>query len=135
MGQGRQHATQIKNIHDKINSDSLIQSVTHIPLRFNSCLLNYYRDGSDKIDHHSDREALGELNAVVTISLGSARKLSFKGRTKGADDKYEKIDVILNNGDMLMMLGECQNLWTHGISRDNSVKNSRISLTFRLIKN
>jgi alkylated DNA repair dioxygenase AlkB len=124
----------IRNIRDKISNDPLIQHITHKPIKFDSCLLNLYRNGADKIDQHSDKEAMGDLNAVVTVSLGTSRKITFKSKTKDANGKYEKIETMLNNGDMLLMLGECQNLWTHGICRETSVKDSRISLTFRLIK-
>jgi alkylated DNA repair dioxygenase AlkB len=104
-------------------------------LHYDFCLLNYYRDGADKINFHSDKEALGAYNVVVTVSLGESRKIVFKSKKKNDELKYDKVEVKLNNSDLLLMLGTCQEYWTHGIPRDNSKKNPRISLTFRLIGN
>src|SRR5689334_1213168 len=43
--------------------------------RFNSLLLNRYRDGHDSIGFHTDAEPeLGENPAVATVSFGSVRE-------------------------------------------------------------
>src|SRR5581483_10572715 len=42
-------------------------------ITFNSCLLNEYKDGSQYIGWHSDKESMGAGNAVVTVSLGGSR--------------------------------------------------------------
>lgn len=123
---------EIQRIRDMIKDDKTINSILGTQLNYNSCLLNNYRDGNDKIDFHSDREALGPMNAVVTLSLGASREFVFKYKTKGDDGRYPRIDTILNNGDLVIMAGRCQELWTHGIPKQNNV-GPRISLTYRLI--
>lgn len=56
----------------------------------------------------------------------------FKSKKKDEKGNYIKVETVLNGFDLMLMLGNCQELWTHGISRCMS-KSSRISLTFRLI--
>lgn len=131
---------EIKQMCELIKTDkqiqeitkSLVGSQTQTELQFDSCLLNFYRDGTDKIDPHSDKEALGVLNAVATVSLGDSRKMVFKSKKKDEKGNYVKVETVLNGSDLMLMLGNCQELWTHGIPRCIS-KSSRISLTFRLI--
>jgi len=125
---------EIRQIRDTIKVDELLQQVTGKQLHFDSCLLNFYRNGNDKIDYHSDREALGPANAVVTISLGASRLFVFKNKVKAPNGFYPTIKTILNDGDLMLMAGTCQELWTHGVPRGET-KESRISLTYRLINN
>lgn len=125
---------EIKMVRDRIINDPNLQHVTGTTLQYDSCLLNHYRTGQDKIDPHSDKEALGPLNAVVTVSLGATRKFIFKYKTKGEDGRFPRVKTVLNNGDLVLMVGRCQELWTHSIPRESTVTQSRISLTYRLIK-
>lgn len=48
--------------------------------RIDSCLINEY-EGDNYISPHSDKEALGEDNAVLAISLGGTRKMVFRGKS------------------------------------------------------
>jgi alkylated DNA repair dioxygenase AlkB len=113
---------EVKEILDKIKED--------LPqFTFNSCLLNYYRDGSDYIGYHSDKEALGLLNSVISISLGGSRDFYFK--PKNINNK-ETIKTTLHNGDFVLMLGNCQRDYTHSIPKRAKAE-SRISITFRLL--
>lgn len=124
---------EIETIRNQIKTDPILQHVAGTPLHYDSCLLNHYRDGTDTIAPHSDKEALGPANAVVTISLGATRKFEFKHKTKGPNGRYPTIKTVLNNGDLVLMVGTCQEHWTHSIPREPSVSASRISLTYRLI--
>jgi alkylated DNA repair dioxygenase AlkB len=124
---------EIEAIRTRIQSDPQIIQLAGQPLHFDSSLLNLYRNGDDKIDPHSDKEALGILNAVVTVSLAGSREFVFKSKTKGPDGRYPTIKTTLNNCDLVLMLGRCQELYTHSIPR-SVTQESRISLTFRLIQ-
>lgn len=98
---------------------------------FNSCLLNLYHDGSEGMAWHSDGEKDLEKNgAIASISLGAARKFAFKHK-----QTKEKIDVILENGSLLMMRGETQSHWLHRLPPTKKVSSPRINLTFRTIVN
>lgn len=96
-------------------------------LKLNSCLINYYPDGTSNIGHHSDGKGykMGSNNAVVTISLGGSRTFQFKSKSSDFS-----IDTILDNGDMVMMYGSCQQLYTHSILKEKT-DIPRVSLTFR----
>lgn len=124
--------TDIECIRTRIKNDNTLMQLTGVPLPFDSCLLNYYRSGADSIAAHSDKEALGPANAVVTISLGASRSFVFKNKIKGDNGRYSTIKTLLHNGDLVLMAGRCQELWTHSIPREECDE-SRISLTYRLI--
>jgi len=94
----------------------------------NSCLVNEYRDGSSYISYHSDKEVGGPHNAVFTVSLGGSRDFYFKhqrqlGRT---------VVTTLNNGDCTVMMGRCQENWTHSIPK-RAHADYRLSVTFRYL--
>ena len=125
--------SDIEQIRNQIREDATLQKISGATLKYDSCSLNYYRNGSDTIAAHSDKEALGPMNAVVTISLGGSRTFVLKSKTKGPNGRYPKIETVLDNGDLVLMAGKCQELWTHSIPREDTYE-SRISLTYRLLK-
>lgn len=124
---------EIESIRTNIQTDPTLRQLLGLELHYNTCLLNLYLTGANKISAHPDKEALGPANAVVTVSLGGTRTCIFKSQIKGPNGRYPKIEVPLNNGDLLLMAGRCQELWTHAIEREDT-NESRISLTYRLIR-
>jgi alkylated DNA repair dioxygenase AlkB len=99
--------------------------------RFNSLLLNLYRDGRDFIPPHSDaRPELGEDPVVATVSLGAERALVLRHAGGGESLTYRPA-----HGSLLVMGGAFQRHWLHEVPRDEEgpVGEQRISLTFRLI--
>ncbi len=99
----------------------------HSGTRFNSCLLNLYHSGEEGMSWHSDDEKeLGKNTVIASLSLGAARKFSFKHKiTK------EKADVVLGNGTLIIMKGTTQTHWVHSLPKSLKVKSARINLTFR----
>lgn len=95
--------------------------------RYNSCLLNLYHDGSESLGWHSDNErSLVEDAAITSISFGAERKFVFKHRkTK------QNVELLLENGSLLLMRGTSQSHWLHSLPKALGVKKPRISLTFR----
>ena len=72
--------------------------------RFNSCLLNLYRDGNDTVGWHSDDERLyGRGSTICSVSLGHARDFQLR---KKADSK-SKMSWSLGEGDLFVMAGVC----------------------------
>lgn len=112
---------KVRKIRDKIQRK--------LDIEFDSCLLNYYKDGNDYVAYHGDKEALGEDNAVVTVSLGQTRKFYLKSNTT-----KEVTKVFLETGDMVLMRGDTQKDYQHTIPKETTIKEGRISLTFRQIK-
>jgi alkylated DNA repair dioxygenase AlkB len=97
--------------------------------RFNSLLLNLYRDGHDAIGWHADDEVeLGLTPLIVSISLGQPR--TFLLRRK--DDHRRRLSMVLDHGSLLVMSGTTQRYWQHAIGREAGAKDARINLTFRL---
>jgi alkylated DNA repair dioxygenase AlkB len=100
--------------------------------RFNSVLINYYRDGKDRVAWHSDDEReLGQNPAIGSVSLGAERK--FKLRHKGFDKNGRQAETMLAHGSLLMMKGPTQHFWKHEIPRTARPVGKRINLTFRVI--
>ena len=101
---------------------------------FNSVLINYYRDGKDRVAWHSDDEKeLGKNPVIASVSLGAERK--FKLRHKKYKENQLKHEVFLQNGSLLLMSGPTQHHWLHEIPRTAKPTGPRINLTFRVIKN
>ena len=100
---------------------------------FNSVLINYYRDGKDRVAWHSDDEKeLGQNPIIGSVSLGAERK--FKLRHKQYKKNGLKHEILLRHGSFLLMQGSTQHHWMHEIPRTAKPIDPRINLTFRIIK-
>ena len=108
----------------------------------NSCLINRYNDGSNRIRHHRDTDkAFGTSPTIIGISLGATRVIEFKrvlynGSNKQLSKKDKKTQYMnfkmkLESGSMFIMAGSSQKYWTHGILADHDVVDRRYSLTMR----
>jgi alkylated DNA repair dioxygenase AlkB len=99
--------------------------------RFNSVLLNYYRDHNDRMGLHSDDEPeLGEYPIIGSLSLGAER--TFVLRHKKRKD-VRPFRMRLASGSLLLMKGETQHRWKHGIEKEHRACGPRVNLTFRRI--
>jgi alkylated DNA repair dioxygenase AlkB len=98
--------------------------------RFNSVLLNYYRDQRDSMGMHSDDEdELGPAPAIASVSFGATRTFVLRHK---ASKRTVKLD--LTSGSMLLMAGATQANWQHGINKLSRPVGPRVNLTFRNIK-
>ncbi|WP_400077732.1 alpha-ketoglutarate-dependent dioxygenase AlkB family protein [Winogradskyella sp. R77965] len=96
--------------------------------KFNTLLINLYRDGNDSNGWHADNEKeLGENPIIGSLSFGEARPFHFKHRTL----KHERHKLILEHGSLLLMKGEMQHFWLHQIAKTKKQIKPRINLTFR----
>lgn len=97
--------------------------------RFNSVLLNYYRDGRDSMGFHSDDEPeLGVRPAIASLSFGAPRTFILKHKRSPAQMK-----LSLGDGSLLLMAGALQANWQHGINKTRAFCGPRVNLTFRKI--
>jgi alkylated DNA repair dioxygenase AlkB len=95
--------------------------------RFNSVLMNYYRDGNDSIGKHADDERqLGKLPVIASVSLGAGRTFDMVHMATKT-----KLAYNLAGGSLLVMKGSTQDEWLHGIDKQPGAR-PRINLTFRL---
>lgn len=99
-------------------------------IRFNTVLLNYYRDGNDSVAWHSDKDSIMSSQPVIaSVSFGAVR--SFDIRSKA--DHSEKYAVRLEHGSFLLMKSGLQEHWEHRIAKSIKPMKARINLTFRLV--
>jgi alkylated DNA repair dioxygenase AlkB len=97
--------------------------------RFNSVLLNYYRDERDSMGMHSDDEAeLGPAPAIASLSFGATRTLILRHKTS-----KRSVRLDLTAGSLLLMAGNTQANWQHGINKQTRPCGPRLNLTFRFI--
>lgn len=113
---------KLAELRDKLNNSG------NTFVKFNSVLLNLYKNGKDEIKWHSDKEKeLGENAVIACINLGATRKFWF--REKGPDK--EPFFITVKDGDLLIMDAGCQEEYLHAILKESEVTEPRISLTFR----
>ena len=101
--------------------------------QFNSCLLNFYHDGSESMAYHSDDEPMLEKNGTIaSVSFGAERRFLFR-HNRHKENQVPVVELMLNHGSLLLMQGEIQNNWKHGLPASTKIKSPRINLTFRTI--
>jgi len=97
--------------------------------KFNSVLVNLYRDGRDSVSWHSDNEAInGREPTIASVSLGATRRFDLRHR-----ETKETVKVDLDDGSLLVMSGLSQQCWVHQIAKTKSKVGPRINLTFRRV--
>lgn len=100
--------------------------------KFNTLLINLYRDGNDSNGWHADNEKELGINPVIaSVSFGEERPFHFKHRSL----KNERHKLNLEHGSLLLMKGEMQHYWLHQIAKTKRLIQPRINLTFRRLVN
>lgn len=101
--------------------------LSHVEVEFNTCLINFYPTGSDKMGYHADDEKeIIPHSTIASISLGPNRFFDFKHNYTA-----EKVRILLENGSLLTMENEIQLYWKHQLPIMKKVVHPRINLTFR----
>ena len=102
----------------------------HAGIKFNSCLLNLYHNGNEGMGWHSDDEKpLGKNNTIASLSFGAERKFSFKHK-----QTKQTVSLVLEHGSLLVIKDDTQRNWLHSLPKCKNITQSRISLTFRTIR-
>lgn len=108
-----------------IQIKSIVESYTQA--QYNACLLNLYHNGNEAMGWHADNEVeIIPNSSIASLSLGAARKFSFKNKTT-----KETNSLLLENGSLLEMKGALQNHWLHSLPKSSKIMMPRINLTFR----
>ena len=98
---------------------------------FNSVFLNLYRDHNDSMGFHSDDEReLGLEPVIASVTFGATRTFVMKHK-KNPEIQTQKI--ALEAGTVLLMKGQTQRNWKHGIMKQTQPCGPRVNLTFRTI--
>lgn len=96
---------------------------------FNSVLLNYYRNERDSMGMHADDEPeLGPQPVIASLSLGEVRTFTLRHRHSG-----KVLRLPLESGSLLVMAGDLQAHWLHGVAKSSRQLGPRLNLTFRNI--
>mmetsp|Transcript_153027 Transcript_153027/g.490932 ORF Transcript_153027/g.490932 Transcript_153027/m.490932 type:complete len:304 (+) Transcript_153027:60-971(+) len=104
-----------------------------VPLRgckYEACLANWYDGGSHSIGAHSDNEqGLVKGAPIFALSWGATR--SFRVVPRPPVDGRRKVELNLQDGDLVIMGGTCQRTHKHEVPKSAKSSGRRISLTFR----
>jgi alkylated DNA repair dioxygenase AlkB len=85
-----------------------------------------YRDGRDSVAFHGDRLGRARSDAIVAIvGLGARRRFLLRPAGGGRSLAFD-----LGGGDLLVMGGNCQRTWEHGVPKV-AYADLRISVQFR----
>jgi alkylated DNA repair dioxygenase AlkB len=96
--------------------------------RYNSVLLNLYRDGHDGMGWHADDEPeLGCEPAIASVSFGATRRFRLRHRQRRGD----ACALDLEPGSVLLMAGATQTHYIHAVPKTARAVGERINLTFR----
>lgn len=99
--------------------------------QFNSVLANYYRDHRDSMGFHSDDEPeLGPQPVIASVSLGERRTFVLRPRRR---KDLAAVRIDLESASLLLMKGDTQRNWKHGIEKQTRPCGPRVNLTFRRI--
>lgn len=91
--------------------------------------LNFYRDGSDSVAWHADRELKHLDDTLIAIlTLGAERPFLLRPTGGG-----RSIDVRPASGDVLVMGGTSQLHWQHAVPKTSACPGPRISASIRWV--
>lgn len=97
----------------------------------NCCLLNYYKNGSDYINWHSDDEFIFDSKEpIVTVSVGGSRRFKVRSILNHSD----VVEYDSGHGDIIVMLPGFQQTHQHSIPKTSKQVDPRLSFTFRSYK-
>jgi alkylated DNA repair dioxygenase AlkB len=108
--------------------------------RFNSLLLNLYRDGRDAMGWHADDEPeLDAARPIASLSLGAARTFRLRPRRRRGErwsegGQCQPLAFELGHGDLLVMDPPTQEHWEHQVPRRLRLRQPRLNLTFRVVR-
>ena len=98
---------------------------------FNAVFLNLYRDHNDSMGFHSDDEKeLGKNPVIASLTFGATRVFRLKHKF---NKELPPVKVPLDAGTVLLMKGQTQHFWKHGINKQSEPCGPRINLTFRTL--
>ena len=99
-------------------------------IEFNNCLLNFYQSGDNTMGFHADDTSGLQANTgVAIVSLGSARKITYRSKLIPT----VRHAFNLAPGSLLYMASAVQETWVHAIRKQRDV-GPRISLTWRAFR-
>ncbi|XWV26481.1 alpha-ketoglutarate-dependent dioxygenase AlkB [Tupanvirus soda lake] len=114
----------LENLPELSKIKNRVERITGVNFKY--AVLNYYRDGSDYIGFHPDREVKnGDI--VVSVTVGATRRFVLKHKFR----ENVKHVFILNHGDVLILNeAAIKTAYKHSVPKMANV-GPRINITFR----
>ena len=113
---------------------SLVNQVVPIigpGVKFNSALVNIYKDGSKSMPAHVDGESAIQLGSlIITIRFGADRTMIVRSLIGSGTEYYS---LKLKHGDILVMTRESQDYYDHGIPAASLDTGPSASVTLRMM--
>ena len=95
-----------------------------------SCMIERYGNGLSTFPHHTDPEnCIDSTSKIYNVSVGATREIEFLNLT----GPISPIRVTVSNGDIYSMQAASQGLWSRSMVPDASIKDPRVSITFRKV--
>ena len=133
---------EIIDFYNDSNKNECKTTLDHA--RFNSCLINKYRDTKDSIRHHRDTPtSFGEYPTICGLSVGAERTIEFRRvlydvtnpskLKEDHDNSKDNFSITLESGSLLIMAGSSQKYFSHAVPpKPNPIhEGTRYSMTFR----
>lgn len=98
-----------------------------VKVKYDSCLLNLYIDGTCGLGWHNDEESISEDSSIASVSFGEERRFDLRY----IKNKKEVYSVVLEHGALLIMQGIMQKYWEHHLPKSKRIVGPRINITFR----
>jgi alkylated DNA repair dioxygenase AlkB len=98
-------------------------------VRYDSCLVNYYPDGSSGMRFHSDPQGAEWAPQTAVVSVGAPRRFVFRA----VGDPATRCATTVRSGDVVIMGPGCQERFQHALLPEASADDAapRISLVFK----
>ena len=80
--------------------------------------------------HSDDEKELGPKSVIASVSMGAERVFLLKSKLH---PQTKQIRLPLASGSLLLMKGDTQKNYKHGISKERRPLGPRVNLTFRMI--
>ena len=105
-------------------------------VQFDGFALAWYRDGTDSVAFHRDRELRWLDDTVIAVlSLGATRPWLLRPRANRWDHDAPNggatHDLAPGSGDLLVMGGRCQADWEHAVPKVRAPIGGRVSVQWR----
>lgn len=102
----------------------------HSKKNYEQLLINWYLNGDDYISPHWDKN-IKEGTEIYSFSFGQRRRFIITSRDK--QNKF-KLEIPLKNNTCVIMGGDMQKFYKHGVPKQKAATGCRINVTLRIFK-
>jgi len=134
-----EESQMVSNLIKKANDlvDGIISDGSEFP--YNGCLQNWYEVDHTIGSHSDDEKDLKKGFPIFSLSWGGTRRFVLKARSDSPSPCVAKTtDVMLSDGDLLVMGGICQSTHKHEVPKRRATKDpptsARINWTIRAFR-